>query len=167
MLAPVHVRWPFAHALPALFCDRRYGLACRIIDPKVEMTDKLPKEQQHWFKFQHPCYWVCKEGHPDIGPPGTLCPLHTRFGMHGVVGRGGPCPSCLEDMIVPCTNMDPDHRRCGALLPRTRTHAQSQTHSHLNPQLARPSSCFRHPEDDAVVEEVIDETADELDQQVP
>jgi tetratricopeptide (TPR) repeat protein len=37
-------------------------------------------------------------------------------------------------MIIPCTNMDPDHRRC-----------------------------FRHPVDDFVAEEVVDETPDELD----
>lgn len=112
----------------------KYGLACRIISPKEECTTKSAKEQQHWFKFQHPCYWVHKEGHPLLGPPGMLCPLHPRFGMTGMQGRGAPCPPCMTDMIIPCTNMDADHRRC-----------------------------FRHPEDDEEVIEVVDESADELD----
>ena len=115
----------------------KYGLACRIITPEEECTTNLPKEQQHWYKFQHPCFWVCKEGHPELGPPGVKVPLHTRFGMSGMLGRGGPCPPCLEGMIQPCTNMDPDHRRC-----------------------------FRHPEDDEEVVEVIDETPDEMDEAV-
>ena len=115
----------------------KYGLKCRIIDPKEEMTSHLPMEQQHWFKFQHPCYWVCKEGHPEVGPPGLKCPLYTRFGMDGV-GRDRPCPPILDSMIIPCTNMDPIHRRC-----------------------------FIHPEDVVVaVEEDVDETPDELDAQV-
>jgi hypothetical protein len=113
----------------------KYGLACRIISPKEECTSKLPKEQQHWFKFQHPCYCVHAEGHPELGPPGIKVPLHTRFGMHGVYGRGIPCPPCTADFIVPCDNFDPDHRRC-----------------------------FRHPEDDPeVVVADVDEAADELD----
>ena len=103
----------------------KYGIACRIIDPKVEMTSHLPVEQQHWYKFQHPCYWICKEGHPDLGPPGCLCPLDPA--------QYAKKPH-LAKLIVPCTNMDPDHRRC-----------------------------FRHPEDDAVEEEVVDESADDLD----
>lgn len=101
----------------------KYGLACRIIEPVVEGTSKGPIEQQHWFKFQHPCYWVCKEGHPELGPPGVKCPLDPKLG-----------PPCMAGMIIPCTNMDPDHRRC-----------------------------FRHPEDDVVAEEVIDDAPDELD----
>lgn len=101
----------------------KYGLACRIIDPKVEGTANLPLNRQHWYKFQHPCYWVCKEGHPELGPPGMKCPLDPKLG-----------PPCMADMIVPCTNMDPLHRKC-----------------------------FRHPEDDIVVEEVIDEAPDEMD----
>ena len=113
----------------------KYGLACRIISPTEECTSKLPKEQQHWFKFQHPCYCVHAEGHPELGPPGIKVPLHTRFGMHGVYGRGIPCPPCTADFIVPCDNFDPDHRRC-----------------------------FRHPEDDPeVVVADVDEAADELD----
>ena len=68
----------------------KYGLACRIISPKEECTTKSAKEQQHWFKFQHPCYCVHNEGHPALGPPGIKVPLHTRFGMHGVYGRGAP-----------------------------------------------------------------------------
>ena len=108
----------------------KYGLACRIIDPVVEMTSKLPIEQQHWYKFQHPCYWVCKEGHPDLGPPGCLCPLDKAKYKDGKEASAAE----LAAKIVPCTNMDPDHRRC-----------------------------FRHPEDDFVAEEVVDETADELD----
>jgi hypothetical protein len=51
------------------------------------------------------------------------CPLDPKLG-----------PPCMADMIVPCTNMDPLHRKC-----------------------------FRHPEDDIVVEEVIDEAPDEMD----
>ncbi len=104
----------------------KYGLACRIIDPKVEGTANLPLSEQHWYKFQHPCYWCCAEGHPELGPPGIFCPLDAKLG-----------PPCMESMIIPCTNFDPDHRRC-----------------------------FRHPIDDVVVEEVLDEAADELDQQV-
>lgn len=46
-------------------------------------------------------------------------------------------PPIMKGMIVPCTNMDEHHRRC-----------------------------FRHPEDDVVVVEVIDEAPDELDAQV-
>ena len=113
----------------------KYGLACRIISPKEECTTKSAKEQQHWFKFQHPCYCVHAEGHPELGPPGIKVPLHTRFGMHGVYGRGIPCPPCTADFIVPCDNFDPDHRRC-----------------------------FRHPEDDPeVVVADVDEAADDLD----
>jgi tetratricopeptide (TPR) repeat protein len=104
----------------------KYGIRCRIITPEEECTTKLPKEQQHWYKFQHPCFWVCKEGHPELGPPGVKCPLDPKLG-----------PKCMASMIKPCTNFDPDHRRC-----------------------------FRHPEDDAVCEEVIDETPDELDEAV-
>jgi len=115
----------------------KYGLACRIITPEEEMSTNLPKEQQHWFKFQHPCFWVCENGHPEIGPPGTKVPLHSRFGMTGVLGRGAPCPSCLPAMTIPCANMDPDHLRC-----------------------------FRHPEDDEEVIEVVDETEDDLDRAV-
>jgi len=115
----------------------KYGLACRIIDPVIEGTSKSPLESQHWYKFQHPCFWVCKEGHPELGPPGVKLPLHPRFGMHGFQGRGGHCPPCFTDMIIPCTNMDPNHRKC-----------------------------FRHPEDDEEVIEVVDEAADELDEQV-
>ena len=116
----------------------KYGLACRIIDPVVEMTSKLPIEQQHWYKFQHPCYWTHKEGHPEIGPPGQLRPLTMRFGMSGLVGAKYPvCPPCMAEMIIPCTNMDPDHRRC-----------------------------FRHPEDDEEIVEVVDESTDELDEAV-
>lgn len=115
----------------------KYGLGCRIIDPVVECTANRPVEEQHWFKFQHPCYWVHEQGHPELGPPGVKCPLHPRFGMTGVPGRGGMCPPCMTDMIKPCTNMDPIHRKC-----------------------------FRHPEDDEVVEEVVDETPDELDEAV-
>jgi len=103
----------------------KYGLACRIIDPKVEGTSKSPIEQQHWYKFQHPCFWVCKAGHPELGPPGMLCPIDAKY------YKGKPE---LAAMIVPCTNFDPDHRRC-----------------------------FRHPEDDFVPEEVVDESPDELD----
>mmetsp|Transcript_13531 Transcript_13531/g.33766 ORF Transcript_13531/g.33766 Transcript_13531/m.33766 type:complete len:313 (+) Transcript_13531:142-1080(+) len=112
----------------------KYGLACRIITPEEEKTAHLPKEQQHWFKFQHPCFWVCKQGHPALGPPGVKCPLHPRFGMHGVPGRGSSCPAVLSEMVVPCTNTDPDHLRC-----------------------------FRHPADDEEVVEVVDESPDELD----
>jgi len=101
----------------------KYGLACRIIDPKVEGTANGPLSGQHWFKFQHPCYWVCKEGHPELGPPGVMCPLDPKLG-----------PPCMAGMIVPCTNFDPEHRRC-----------------------------FRHPEDDVVKEEVVDESIDEFD----
>jgi len=43
----------------------------------------------------------------------------------------------MADMIIPCTNMDPLHRKC-----------------------------FRHPEDDVVVEEVVDEAPDEMDDAV-
>ena len=115
----------------------RYALGCRIITPEEEGSTKLPVEQQHWAKFQHPCYWICEKGHPEIGPPGTKVPLHPRFGMHGKDGRGGPCPPCLKDMVVPCTNMDPMHRKC-----------------------------YRHPEDDVEVVEVVDETEDDLDRAV-
>lgn len=104
----------------------KYGLKCRIVDPKIEGTSKGPLTSQHSYKFQHPCFWVCKEGHPELGPPGVLCPLDPKLG-----------PPCMASMIVPCTNMDPDHRRC-----------------------------FRHPEDDVVVEEVIDESLDDLDKAV-
>ena len=115
----------------------KYGLACRIIDPVVECTANRPIAEQHWAKFQHPCYWICEEGHPELGPPGMLCPLHPRFGMTGIMGRGAPCPEIMNGMIKPCTNMDPMHRKC-----------------------------FRHPEDDEEVEEVIDETPDDLDNAV-
>lgn len=115
----------------------RYGLACRIIDPVVECTANRPIEEQHWYKFQHPCYWTCDEGHPEIGPPGVKCPMHMRFGMTGMLGRGMPCPPVMAAMIKPCTNMDPNHRKC-----------------------------FRHPEDDEEVIEVVDEKPDELDAQV-
>ena len=112
---------------------RRSGLACRIITPEEEMSTKSPKEEQHWYKFQHPCFWCLKDGHPELGPPGMKCPLHPRLGM---TGRGGVCPPVLAEMAAKhqCTNMDPDHRRC-----------------------------FRHPVDDFVAEEVVDETPDELD----
>ena len=106
----------------------KYGLACRIITPEMEMSTKLPKEQQHWFKFQHPCFWCLKEGHPELGPPGCLCPLDPKQ------YKAKPH---LAKLIIPCTNMDADHRRC-----------------------------FRHPEDDEVVEEVVDEAPDELDEAV-
>lgn len=118
----------------------KYGLGCRIITPEEEMSTNLPKEQQHWFKFQHPCYFVCKEGNPELGPPGVKVPLHDRFGMVGVNGRGAACPPCVGELCAAnqCTNMDPDHRRC-----------------------------FRHPEDDPeVVEAEEDEAPDELDQAV-
>ena len=125
----------------------KYGLACRIIDPKVEMTSHLPIEQQHWYKFQHPCFWICKEGHPEIGPPGQYCPLHTRFGMDGV-GRSRPCPPIFADYMMKSTTDEP-----WTLGGKGRAPA-------VDPDLRR---CFRHADDDAVVEEVVDETADELD----
>ena len=50
----------------------KYGLACRIIDPVVECTANRPIAEQHWAKFQHPCYLICEEGHPGLGPPGML-----------------------------------------------------------------------------------------------
>ena len=115
----------------------KYGLACRIIDPVVENTAHRPLNEQHWYKFQHPCFWTCLEGHPELGPPGVKVPLHPRFGMTGMLGRGAMCPPCMGGMIVPCTNMDADHRRC-----------------------------FRHPEDDEEVDETVDEAPDEMDADV-
>ena len=114
----------------------KYGLACRIITPEEEMSTKSPKEEQHWYKFQHPCFFCLKDGHPDLGPPGVKCPLHPRLGM---TGRGGVCPPVLAELAAKhqCTNMDPDHRRC-----------------------------FRHPEDDEEKVEIVDEAPDELDEQV-
>ena len=53
--------------------------------------------------------------------------------MHGVEGRGSGCPDAMTVRIQPCTNLDPDHRRC-----------------------------FRHPEDDEEVIEVVDESLDEV-----
>ena len=102
------------------------------------------------YKFQHPCYWICKEGHPEIGPPGQLCPLATRFGMDGV-GRSRPCPPSFEEMVLKSTTDEPWRPGGNGRAPA------------VDPDLRR---CFRHPVDDAIVEEVIDETPDELDEAV-
>lgn len=52
------------------------------------------------------CFWVCKEGHPELGPPGMLCPLDAK--------AYGKNPA-LANLIVPCTNFDPD--QCARAAP--------------------------------------------------
>ena len=126
----------------------KYGLACRIITPEEEMSTKSPKEEQHWYKFQHPCFWCLKDGHPELGPPGMKCPLHPRLGM---TGRGGVCPPVLAEMAAKhqCTNMDPDHRRCfrhpeGARTPRPKTHAHSARARWLHGTVPKHAPSHRH-----------------------
>ena len=61
-------------------------------------------------------------GHPKLGPPGVKCPIDAS--------AYAATPE-LARLIVPCTNFDPDHRRC-----------------------------FRHPVDDVKVEEEVDSILD-------
>ena len=50
----------------------------RVVSHHITLSFPFEPPPGTGYKFQHPCYWVCKEGHPDLGPPGVKVPLHTR-----------------------------------------------------------------------------------------
>ena len=61
----------------------KYGLACRIITPEEEMSTKSPKEEQPWYKFQHPCFWCLKDGHPELRSARHEVPAASPIGHDG------------------------------------------------------------------------------------
>ena len=80
----------------------KYGLACRIITPEEEMSTKSPKEEQHWYKFQHPCFWCLKDGHPELVRRDEVPAAPRRHD-----GRGGVACRCSRRWwLHQCTNMN-------------------------------------------------------------